>query len=348
MELIDYSPIKPMLMRSLENPEAIKVFINYHLWILASFGLKLLWIFIIWSLLYLAYLLWENKGEKSKKEIIKKSVFEYFKKVKKPLRRLRYLIIWTILMACAWLLVSSIFYIYTRASGVYNCSFSPEENLILGYWAFLSLIIFLIAPVFIMFCFGNKFIRNIWILIYIFWIWFIAMWRFMSIGCVWMEYEEETEEVESIENFGGIQEIEEIEDLEYIDDKEFWGLRTDDWNDYKLLPDSAEISVKDTIIEWEAVNFKVTIIKNWSVMTSYDGDIRILITDENWNKLKDNEYILPNRWIYSFLPSDLWEKEFQRWLEIYKEWTFYIEIQDLNENEDKIFWRQKVVVTREQ
>ena len=186
MELIDLSPLKPMLMRSLSNPEAIKVFINYHLWLLGSFGLLVLWLFIIWSLLYFAYLLWKNKEEKSKKKIIKKSVFEYLHKVKKPLRKLRYLIIWWILITCAWLLVSSIFHIYTRASGVYNCSFSPEENKLLGYWAFLSLIIFFIAPLFIMFCFGNKFIRNIWILIYIFWILFIAMGKFISISCVWM------------------------------------------------------------------------------------------------------------------------------------------------------------------
>ena len=347
MDLIDLSPIKPMLMRSLENPEAIKAFINYHLWLLGSFELRVFWIFIIWSLLYLAYLLWKNKRENSKKEIIKKSVFEYLKKVKKPLRKLRYLIIWGILISCAWLFVSLIFNFYAWASGVYNCSFSPEESLILGYWSFLSLIIFLIAPVFIMFCFGNKFIRNIWILIYIFWIWFIAMWRFISIGCAWMEHEEEAKELESIESLGEIQEIEEIEDLEYMDDTErSWWLIADDWDDYNLLPDSAEISVKDPIIEWEAVNFKVIILKNGSKMTSYNGSIRITITDENWEFLKDDEYSLPSRWVYSFEPSDLWEKEFQKWLEINKEWTFYLEVQDLDEYEDKIIWRQKVIVVK--
>jgi hypothetical protein len=39
---------------------------------------------------------------------------------------------------------------------------------------------------FIIFCFGNKFIRNVWILIYIFWILFIAMGKLISISCVWM------------------------------------------------------------------------------------------------------------------------------------------------------------------
>ena len=338
MELIDISPIKPMLIRSLENPEAIKVFINYHLWLLGSFELLVLWIFIIWSLLYFAYLLWKNKEEKSKKNIIKKSVFEYLHKVKKPLRKLRYLIIWGILITCAWFLVSSMFHIYTRASGVYNCSFSPEENLIFGYWSFLSLIIFLIAPIFIMFCFGNKFIRNIWILIYIFWIWFIAMWRFISIGCVWMENEEEMEETSEIE----VIKIEEI--------TETWNINTGHQkNHVYIMPDNAEISVEDTIIVWKATNLKITILKDWSTMTTFSGAIRITITDENWNILKENEYTLTSLWVYQFLSSDLWEKEFQRWLTIKKEWTFYINIRDLYDTyEDKPLWRQKVVVTKKQ
>lgn len=192
MELIDLSPIKPMLMRSLENPEAIKVFINYNLWLLGSFELLLLNVFIICSLLYISYLLlkskiWKNKSKKERKNIIKNIFLEYWHKVKMPLRELRYLIIWWILISFSWILVSAIFYIYNLWwNWWYNCSFSPEENHLLGSWAFLSLIIFLIAPLFIMFCFGNKFIRNIWILIYIFGIIFIAMWKFISIGCAWM------------------------------------------------------------------------------------------------------------------------------------------------------------------
>lgn len=171
------------------------------------------------------------------------------------------------------------------------------------------------------------------------------MWKLISISCAWIEYDEETKHVESIENSERIQDIEEIENLEEIDNmKKIWWLRTDNWNNYKLLPDSADISVKDTIIEWEAVNLKVTMLKNGSKMTSYNGTIRIIVTDEDWYMLNDNEYTLPSHWMYTYLSSDLWEKEFQRWLEIKKEWTFYIEIQDLNENEDKILWRQKVVV----
>ena len=217
MELIDLSPIKQMLIRSLENPEAIKLFINYNLWLLSSVWLLVFQTFIVLSLLYFAYLLWKNKGEGSKKAIVKKSFFEYLKKIKKPLRKLRYLIIWAILIVCAWLLVSSIFYIYNLGFTWYKCTFSPEEDRIFGYWAFLSLIIFMIAPLFIMFCFGNKFIRNIWILIYIFWVWFIAMWKLISIGCVLMENEEELKETEKIENVEDVKEVEIFWDLKMLE-----------------------------------------------------------------------------------------------------------------------------------
>ena len=113
-----------------------------------------------------------------------------------------------------------------------------------------------------------------------------------------------------------------------------------------ISPDSAEISVKDPIIMWEATNLKIKILKNDSTMTSYNGTVRIVVTELDWTKLKDNEYTVPSRGWYTFLGSDLWVKEFQRWLEIKKEWQFYVEVSDLNDNEDKILWKQLVNVIR--
>jgi hypothetical protein len=97
----------------------------------------------------------------------------------------------------------------------------------------------------------------------------------------------------------------------------------------------------------EATNLKVTIMKSDSPMKTYKWTIRILVTDLNWNKLKDNEYTVPSQWMYTFQWSDLWTKEFQRWLEIKKEWKFYVEIQDINDNEEKALWRQLVTVIKE-
>ncbi len=113
------------------------------------------------------------------------------------------------------------------------------------------------------------------------------------------------------------------------------------------MPDAAKIEVKDPISLWEATNLKITMMNNWSRMTTYDGTIFINVVEENWKRLKDSECTVPSQWMYNFLWSDLWTKEFQRWLEIKKEWTFYIEVSDLNDSEDKILWRQLVHVVRE-
>ena len=111
-------------------------------------------------------------------------------------------------------------------------------------------------------------------------------------------------------------------------------------------PDDVEISVKDPINVWEAANLKITMMQNWSKMDTYDGAIFITVLDENWKILKSNECTVPGQWMYSFLASDLWEKEFQKWLEIKKEGTFYIEISELDQ-EDVILWRQVIHVVKE-
>ena len=123
----------------------------------------------------------------------------------------------------------------------------------------------------------------------------------------------------------------------------FWTIFAQNTN---ILPDGAEISVKDPVTMWEATNLKITIMKNGSVMRNYNGSVRIMITNEDGTVLNKNEYVVPSNWTYDFLASDQWVKEFQRWLEIKKEWKFYIEVQDLNANEDKVLWRELITVVR--
>ena len=113
-----------------------------------------------------------------------------------------------------------------------------------------------------------------------------------------------------------------------------------------ILPDSAEIEVKNPIIEWEATNLAVTIMKNWSKMNNYEGTVYFTIEEADWTALKPNEYTLPNGSIYSFVPTDLWSKEFQKWLEIKKEWTFYIQVEDLNDPDEKIKKKKKITVIK--
>ena len=113
-----------------------------------------------------------------------------------------------------------------------------------------------------------------------------------------------------------------------------------------VLPDSAEIAIKSTILEWEATNLTITMMKNGEKMSNYTGTIYFTIEEDNWSLLKSNEYTVPNWSIYTFLPTDLWSKEFQKWLEIKKEWTFYFQVEDLNDPDEKILWRQAITVIK--
>lgn len=113
-----------------------------------------------------------------------------------------------------------------------------------------------------------------------------------------------------------------------------------------LSPDSAEIEVKSPVVQWEATNLRITMKKGWSDMRQFTWGINILITDENKTILRQNEYTLPSDWIYRFLPEDLWSKEFQKWLEIKKEWLFYIQVIDLNDKMWTVLWEQLIRVVK--
>jgi len=112
-----------------------------------------------------------------------------------------------------------------------------------------------------------------------------------------------------------------------------------------IFPDSADVSIRSPIIVWETANLKVTIKKNDAIMRQYTWTVWFSITDaKNGELLKENEYTLPSNSMYTFLPWDLWVKEFQRWLAIKKEWTFYVEVQDMMN--DGVLWRWLVEVTK--
>ena len=113
-----------------------------------------------------------------------------------------------------------------------------------------------------------------------------------------------------------------------------------------ILPDEAEISVKSPIMEGEATNLSITMMRNGSQMKDYTGSIFISIIDKDEKMLKSNEYKLPDWDTYTFLPTDLWSKEFQKWLEIKKEWVFYVTVEDMNDD-DKILWKQQIIVMKD-
>ena len=113
-----------------------------------------------------------------------------------------------------------------------------------------------------------------------------------------------------------------------------------------ILPDEAKIEVKSPIIQWEATNMTITMLKNWSKMSSYRGTVYITLTDENWAPLNKNDYTVPQQWLYDFSDADLWSATFEKWLEIKKVWTFYVEVEDFNDPDERSLWRQEIKVIR--
>ncbi len=76
-----------------------------------------------------------------------------------------------------------------------------------------------------------------------------------------------------------------------------------------------------------------------------------LVDDYNWevlmiiDSLKDEEYELPQDWIYEFTEEDLWEKTFSKGLIIDKVGTYTLTVEDFLD--DSINWEVKITVSGE-
>ena len=113
-----------------------------------------------------------------------------------------------------------------------------------------------------------------------------------------------------------------------------------------VLPDEAKIEVKSPIIQWEATNLTVTMMKNWSKMTPYEWTIYISVTDKDGFQLNSNEYTVPKQWLYTFSNTDLWSTTFEKWLEIKKDGQFFIEVIDFNDPSETPLWREPITVIK--
>lgn len=113
-----------------------------------------------------------------------------------------------------------------------------------------------------------------------------------------------------------------------------------------VLPDEAKIEVKSPIIQWEATNLTVTMMKNWSKMTPYEWTIYISVTDKDGFQLNPNEYTVPKQWLYTFSNTDLWSTTFEKWLEIKKDGQFFIEVIDFNDPSETPLWREPITVIK--
>ena len=184
MPEIDLSLIPSMFADVLKNPESLRIFANMLTNIFYKITFNLLWLFIIIAIFYYLYFyykrFWFKKS--NKKEFI--SILKvWFKKIKRYLYGLRYFLIGIVTMFLSWVFVSLVFYYIATSypSDINIWWLTEQEWALIGYWVFLSLIIFLLPPYFIAFSFGNKFVRNIWILIYILGIAFIFLWALLNL-----------------------------------------------------------------------------------------------------------------------------------------------------------------------
>ena len=201
--------VKTMTLRSIWNPNArvytIKNLINAYryvifiifLWVVARFLLRFAYKilkkikeykkdknsfkkFLNKELSFKEYWKNEMKFIKIKKEDIK----EIFSEEKHIFNLLKYPIIWSILVWTCWTQVSLLFWLfgkyYETQWNIIRETLPLQESWVLRVWATYSLWIFIIACYFIWFSFGNKTLRNIWIIIYALWVLFILFSHFLN------------------------------------------------------------------------------------------------------------------------------------------------------------------------
>lgn len=196
-------------MRSFENPEVIKIFMNGMVKLnimIVCYILRL--VFIACVIVYIIYFLAETAPKfncklniknlkqylrKRRQEIkgtftkekIKELSKKRFLKIKPYVWKCRYLIIWQILLQLSWYFVSLCFRFINKVKVIpdWNNICSEQELSLLWTRSLYTFLFFIIAPMFITFCFWNKFVRNIWILIYILWIIFCFLWLFLDLSC---------------------------------------------------------------------------------------------------------------------------------------------------------------------
>ena len=194
-------------MRSFENPEVIKTFMNWMLWTYIRITSTVFWLILMVCLvsfiiclvintkstkkitaklnnfrLYFKQLYGSIKARFTKEKVVEISKIRFFK-VKPYLRNCRYLLIWCLLTELSWALVRLMFWFIDKANIVLPWWCSDAEGMLLWKGSLYAFLFFVIAPMFITYCFGNKFVRNIWIFIYILWICLLFLRRFLALWC---------------------------------------------------------------------------------------------------------------------------------------------------------------------
>ena len=178
--------IKSMFLRSIWNPNALKYTINQLLDAYKAVIIMILTVvilrFVVKFIFKLIKRVVENKRNKEKL-LTKRDIKVTFLAEKPTLKILKYPIIWSILVWTCRLQVSLLFWLsnmYDWENNIVREILPPQENWVLWVRSLYSLFIFIIAWSFIWLSFGNKTLRNIWIIIYALWVLFILFAHFLN------------------------------------------------------------------------------------------------------------------------------------------------------------------------
>lgn len=128
---------------------------------------------------------WSNRQLTPREsKTILKTLYEKHKNLTQSIRHLG---IWLLLHFFTWKLVDLSFSLLASYQGQVALWARIEDpafyafNVMMGHWSLYTMLIFSFAPFFIAYCFGNKFVRNIGILIYIAGILFIFFGFFVNL-----------------------------------------------------------------------------------------------------------------------------------------------------------------------
>lgn len=176
----------------LHSPEKVKFFIQLLNSVFYQiFGSVLLAFFIIFIILFGYQALktvkrnWSNRQLTPREsKTILKTLYEKHKNLTQSIRHLG---IWFLLHFFTWKLVDLSFSLLASYQGQVALWARIEDpafyalNSMMGNWSLYTMLIFSFAPFFIAYCFGNKFVRNIGILIYIAGILFVFFGFFVNL-----------------------------------------------------------------------------------------------------------------------------------------------------------------------
>lgn len=178
--------VKTMTLRSLWNPNAFAYTTNSLMYAYLLIFFHILLLAIIFFLIKYTYNIIKKIRDNKKiwgNLVTKNDIKETLKKEKTVFKILKYPTIWGMLISTCWMYTSILFRYFGKFyehNDIIRENLSTQENWVLWVRWTYSILFFVIAWYFIWLSFGNKMLRNIWILIYALWILFVIFAHFLN------------------------------------------------------------------------------------------------------------------------------------------------------------------------